>query len=132
MKTFALVFFTLFSLPGLVKAQSQSGDFFKTSAPEAARYQVVQLGSTSKRQFLFDRYSGRIWIYVRTDDGWKWRPMRVDNRPQAQDQEVNYQILWSNEPAGIFLINIDSGVTWRLTTRDNELLWEAIGSTTGS
>lgn len=116
---------TLFTVVFLVwGACAQANDFPYsshqfTSPPSAARFEIVQSQIAAKWTFRLDRYSGRIWQLVKTnDDDNAWEEMPVIGLPKGQPAtRPHFQIFTSGLAARhTLLIDNDSGETWVLIT----------------
>ena len=91
---------------------------FTTPSP-TARYEIVQSTLAVKATFRLDRYTGKVWELVRTnDDQNAWQETLVYARPQVTSLgRPRFQIFTS----GIllrqtFLLDEDTGKTWQLVT----------------
>jgi hypothetical protein len=111
----ALTFF-LFSFVYLVSAQT-SNPSYKTDIPNNVRFEVIQSSLAAKWTFRIDKFSGRVWQYVRTkDDDNIWEEMLVLPKPITSTRP-KFQIYLSGLAAKFtFLIDNDSWKTWVLTT----------------
>ena len=89
----------------------------QTAAPVTARFEIVQSPISSGLTFRLDKYTGRVWQLVKTKDDFAWQSMPAVDLPQSTDFRVRYQIFASGIVASnIFLLNIETGQTWILTT----------------
>jgi hypothetical protein len=71
-----LVLFLAFSLPGTAADIAPSHQ--QTSSVPGARFEVLQSTLAAKWTFRLDRYTGRVWHLVRTnDDDNVWEEMPV-------------------------------------------------------
>lgn len=106
----------LFSFVYLVSAQT-SNPSYKTDIPNNVRFEVIQSSLAAKWTFRIDKFSGRVWQYVRTrDDDNVWEEMLVLPKPITSTRP-KFQIYLSGLAAKFtFLIDNDSGKTWVLTT----------------
>jgi hypothetical protein len=66
---------------------------------------------------------------VKTDSGVSWQEIfRLTTNPAdvTLDNKVNYQLFMSGLTARwTFLLNVNTGVTWQLTSDDDVLFWTA-------
>ena len=123
MKSISLVvLLTLFSL--CAHAQDlQTSPRAQTTVPDTARYEIVQSPIMVKWTFRLDKYTGRVWQLVKTkDDDYAWESMPVVGLPKSPiDFKVRYQIFASGIVVrSTFLLNVETGKTWVLTSFKNE------------
>ncbi len=103
-----------------------------TTAPSDARFAIIQAQTSAKWTFRLDRYAGRVWQLVRTVSGEnKWQQTRVIDLPtESLSVKPRYQLFLSSLAAKhSFLIDVDTGNTWTLTTladtngNELEIVW---------
>lgn len=90
-----------------------------TTPPSGARFEVIQSTLAAKWTFRLDRYSGRIWMLVKTpDDDNAWEEMPVQERPQIQTpSRARFQLFTSGLAARhTFLLDADTGKSWLIVT----------------
>lgn len=95
----------------------------KTIAPDSSRYEIVQSNLAAVFTFRLDKYTGEVKQLVRTTgDGTAWQRMEVFQLPKTSGSpKVRYQIFTSGLAARhTFLLNIDTGFTWILTSHEDE------------
>ena len=86
-----------------------------TSTPAGARFEVLQSTLAAKWTFRLDRFTGRVWLLVKTaDDDNAWEEMQVYQRPETPSPtRARFQLFTSGLAARhTFLIDGDSGKTW--------------------
>lgn len=86
-----------------------------TSPPSSARFEMVQSPLAAKWTFRLDRYSGRVWQLVRTNDNNNaWEEIPVLGLPKTPaTARPHFQIFTSGLAARhTFLIDNDTGKTW--------------------
>ncbi len=111
-------------------AQSADPSPSQTSAPATSRFEIIQSPLAAKWTFLLDKYTGRVQQLVKTkDDGTAWESMLVIGLPKAAlDPKVRYQIFTSGLAARhTFLLNVDTGQSWVLTTFKDEKSGDVTG-----
>jgi hypothetical protein len=99
----------------------------KTSAPPEARFEVIQTNSNIRTALKLDKYTGTVYELVRNkdlvrakDEEFAWGVTKRLPHPLDKTDSttlVNYQIITSS--VGVrytFLVNINTGATWKLTT----------------
>lgn len=110
----------IIALPAMAAAQDYPSDIHQSSAtPSNARYEIVQSQLAAKWTFRLDRFTGRVALYVSTeDDRAAWEEMPVEGLPAAAPPlHPRYQIFTSGLAAKhTLLINTDTGASWRLIT----------------
>lgn len=112
-----LLFCALNAAAADVDVSVQSHQF--TTTPPGARYEVLQSTIAARWTFRLDRYAGRVWQLVRTnDDDNTWEEMRVLARPQLQaPTRPRFQLFTSGLAARhTFLFDTDTGKTWLVVT----------------
>lgn len=91
----------------------------QTSANPNARFEILQSPLAARWSFRLDRYTGRVWQLVTTrDNGSTWEQMLASGLPKLQSAtRPRFQLFTSGLAARhTFLIDSDSGKTWRLGT----------------
>jgi hypothetical protein len=80
-------------------------------------------GRFERFTFLLDKYTGNVKRLVHTEDNQQsWERMVVPNLPKPpSDLKVRYQILCGIAPRYNFLIDIDTGQTWQLVRKGNDV-----------
>jgi hypothetical protein len=116
---------TLCTLAWLVCANFAQADDFpppphqNTSPPSAARFEILQSSLAAKWTFRLDRYSGRVWQLVKTnDDDNTWEEMPIVGLAKGQTAaKPRFQLFTSGLAARhTFLIDNDTGKTWLVVT----------------
>jgi hypothetical protein len=98
-----------------------------TTIPPSARYEIVQSQLAAKWTFRLDRVCGQVTQLVKSkDDDVTWENMGVIGLPKCVvDGKPRYQLFSSALAARhTFLINLDNGRTWVLTSFKDEKLVE--------
>ena len=114
---YILVF--LFASTSFAQTSSPS---YKTETPNNSRFEIIQSSLAARWTFKLDKFTGKIWQYVRTkDDDSTWEEMFVTPKLIASTRP-KFQIYTSGIAARFtFLIDNDNGKTWNLTTtKDKE------------
>lgn len=107
-------------------ARAQSPEFSPsahTAVAETARYEIVQSPLMAKWTFRLDRYTGIVYQLVKTRaDRFAWEEMIIVDLPKSfKDFKARYQIFASGILVkNTFLINLETGQTWVLTTFTND------------
>lgn len=104
----------------------------QTLAPATSRYEIVQSQLAAKWTFRIDKYCGRISQLVKTkDDDVTWEAMPVLHLPKCtNDPRVHFQIFSSGLAARhTYLLNVDTGRTWVLSTSKDEKFGDITGWT---
>lgn len=89
-----------------------------TTLPQGARFEIVQSSIAARWTFRLDRYSGRIWQLVKTqDDENAWEETAVAAFiPIVNGSRARFQVFSSGLAARhTFLIDSDTGRTWVLS-----------------
>lgn len=124
MKILLLAFLLCLSLS--IKAQDEEyPPHVQTTAPPSSRFEIIQSHLAARWTFLLDKTSGKIKQLVRTkNDDLTWEDMFVSGLPKVPiDAKVRYQLFSSGLAAKhTFLLNVDNGQTWVLTTLKDEKL----------
>lgn len=95
----------------------------QTLAPATSRYEIIQSQLALKWTFKIDKYCGYISQLVKTqDDDVTWEAMPVVHLPKcANDSRVHFQLFSSGLVVRhTFMLNVDTGRTWVLTTSKDE------------
>jgi hypothetical protein len=98
-----------------------------TTIPPSARYEIVQSQLAAKWTFRLDRVCGQVTQLVKSkDDEVTWENMGVIGLPKCVvDAKPRYQLFSSALAARhTFLLNLDNGKTWILTSFKDEKLGE--------
>jgi hypothetical protein len=92
----------------------------QTVAPALARYEIAQAQTAAKWTFRLDRFTGQVSQLVRArSGGTAWEGMRVIGilAESTNPARPHFQLFLSGLAAKhTFLIDVDSGRTWALTT----------------
>jgi hypothetical protein len=102
-----------------------------SSAPNTARYEIVQSELGVKITLLIDKYDGKVYQLVEGKTGLTWQSMNVEKHTidKATPDKVNYQIFTSGQGVRFtFLLNVNTGATWQLAedTVTSILFWTAL------
>jgi hypothetical protein len=111
-------------------AQGADPSPVQTSAPATSRFEIIQSPLAAIWTFLLDKYTGRVQQLVKTkDDDNAWESMMVIGLPKASlEPKVRYQIFTSGLAARhTFLLNVETGQSWVLTTFKDEKLGDVTG-----
>jgi hypothetical protein len=104
---------------GLARADDLASHGYQvTTAMSLARFEIVQSSLAAEWVFRLDRYSGRVWKLVKTnDDDGRWEEMQVIGLPRGQFVEKpHFQVFTSGVAVRhTFLIDNDTGKTWVVT-----------------
>ena len=103
-----------------------------SSAPETARYEIVQSERGSRYTLKIDKYTGQVFQIAEKRNGdLTWEPillLEMLTQEEATPDKVNYQVFISGIGARyILLLHVKTGKTWQLA-EDKEtglLVWEA-------
>ena len=100
-----------------------------SSAPNTARYEIVQSELGARITLKIDKYLGIVYLLVERDTRLFWQVMHIQNKDAATLDKVNYQIFTSG--IGIrfsFLLNVNTGATWQLSEdpTDGVLFWSVL------
>jgi hypothetical protein len=113
-------------------------DVHQASAPPPdARFEIVQSQLAARWTFRLDRYAGRVWRLVTSEEyDSEWQAMEVVQPPAASGSRPRFQLFASGLASRfLFLIDTDTGRTWQLSPAvrrlpdgsDEELLrWEPL------
>jgi hypothetical protein len=114
----ALVILALPACSSMALAQTYPSPPHQLTSPIAgARFEIVQSPLAARWTFRLDRYAGRVWQFVTTQDANStWQEMVVIDLPKLQAQtRPRYQIFTSGLAARhTFLIDSETGKTWVL------------------
>ena len=112
-KLFYILIF-LFASQSFAETSSPS---YKTETPNNSRFEIIQSSLAARWTFKLDKFTGKIWQYVRTkDDDNVWEEMFALPKPLASTRP-KFQIYTSGLAARFtLLIDTDNGKTWTLTT----------------
>lgn len=102
-----------------------------SSAPDTARYEIVQSELGAKITLKIDKYAGQVYLLVEKKTELSWQLMVVQKHTQdkATPGKVNYQIFTSGLGVRFtFLLNVNTGATWQLAEHPEykELFWTAL------
>lgn len=122
---FALI---IVGVTSTASAQSDISDIHQsTTTPTDARFEIVQSQLAAKWTFRLDRYKGRIYQLVRTQEGGlTWEIMVVQGLPNVSPTRPRFVIFTSGIAARhTFLMDCDTGQTWVLTSiSESVVLWK--------
>ncbi|MBN8679095.1 MAG: hypothetical protein J0M29_12780 [Chitinophagales bacterium] len=101
-----------------------------SSAPQTARYEIVQSERGARYTFKIDKYTGRVFqIAEKNNQDLTWEPILFLD-PLAQNEitpnKVNFQVFISGLGARhIYLLQVDTGKTWQLAedAKSGILVW---------
>ena len=117
----------------MARAQPPAPHVMTTPAADA-RYEILQSSLSDRWTFRLDRYCGRISRLVETPEkNHTWEEMDVKALPNCNiSPRPHFQIFLSSLAARFtFLIDTESGETWKLLTSTDEageevLSWELL------
>jgi len=114
MKKFLCILMLLTTTQSFAQSTSPS---YKTETPNNSRFEIIQSSLAARWTFKLDKFTGKIWQYVRTkDDENIWEEMYVLPKPISSTRP-KFQIYTSGLAARFtLLIDNDNGKTWVLTT----------------
>jgi len=102
-----------------------------SNTPETSRFQIVQSEIGARYTFNIDKYTGSVFLLVKSKSGFTWRIIESENQEfdKKISDQVNYQLFTSG--LGLrytFLINVNTGITWQLTedSKTGNLFWSAL------
>lgn len=110
----------------------QSNEHFSSAVPNNSRYELLQPNGEYGSLFtiMLDKYEGKISRLEKRDTGeFYWSQMFVDDHPDdvKKEQSVNYQVFFSADGVLLtFLVNVNTGATWRLSKDNTYGLWWSI------
>jgi hypothetical protein len=118
-----------FTTPNLIYAQNSEQIYIiKTETSDSSRYEVIQ---NSRTTLKLDKYTGTVFELLKSkdlvktkDELYAWEAMKripQDNDKNESLNRINYQIIALG--TGIkytFLININTGATWKLADDPSE------------
>ena len=107
----------IFILTNLVHSAFAADVHQMTKQPSYGRFQVVQSQLAAKWTFRLDRYTGRVWQLVKTeDDHAAWQVTPVFALPEfSKPTKPRFTIFTSGLAARhTFLMDTFTGKTWRL------------------
>jgi hypothetical protein len=102
-----------------------------SSAPETARYQIVQSELAAKVTLKIDKYTGKVFQLVEGESGLTWQLLFAETHPHDKTttlEKVNYQVFTSGLATRMtFLLNVNTGATWQLA-KDSKigLFWDTL------
>jgi hypothetical protein len=110
----------------------QSSELFSSAVPNDSRWEILQPKGDHGSLFkiILDKFEGRIFRLVKKDTGdFTWQKMVVADHPDdvKLEHKVNYQIFFSADGILLtFLLNVNTGATWRLEKDRTYGLWWSI------
>ena len=119
MKTLIITVTIVFS-GMLMQAQTDIHQF--SSAPETARFQIVQSELGARDTFMIDKYTGRVFLMVKDGSELAWEIMEAEEQAydETKPDQVNYQLFTSGLGSRYtFLINVNTGITWQMAKDKN-------------
>ena len=90
------------------------------SSVENGRYEIVQSEIARKLTFKLDKYTGKVYQYVKTSSDsnpYSWQPVYWIGCSDEKEipTKINYQLfLGGTAVSDCFLLNINTGKTWLL------------------
>ena len=103
-----------------------------TKAPESSRYEIIQsqYEFSTKISLKLDKYTGYVYELVKRKEGLTWQLIsaEVHSLNVVTPDKVNFQIFLSDSGNyWTFLINVNTGITWRLL-KDPEvgMMWSVV------
>jgi len=100
-----------------------------STPPSDARFEIFQSGPAAKSTFKLDRVTGSVERLVSAQSGnLVWEKMRVLPHPKAVNlAKPHFQIFTSSPPSqSTFLLDTESGATWRIVLKDGGGIWQPI------
>lgn len=119
MKTLVITFALLGTGAIAIAQDYPSPPHQQTSPNPGARFEVLQSPLAARWTFRLDRFTGRVWQLVKTqDDDSTWEEMPVFELTKLQSpNRPRFQLFTSGLAARhTFLIDSDSGKTWVVVT----------------
>lgn len=127
---FFIQIIVLFAYKGWAQ-ETYSNQF--SSAPQTARYEIVQSERGAKYTFKIDKYTGQVFqIAGKSNQDLTWEPVLfLDTLTQDETtpNKVNFQIFISGLGARhIYMLQVDTGKTWQLAedSQSGILFWVTI------
>ena len=100
-----------------------------STVPEESRFEIVQSELDFKTVLKVDKYTGYVYLLEENKEGMWWQLLSSEIHPDNEiiPDQVNFQISISGLQYWTFLININSGITWRLIKdRKTGFLWTIV------
>ena len=100
-----------------------------STVPESSRFEIVQSDKNASTILKVDKYSGYVYHLEENTEGVFWQLINAEMHPDniIIPDQVNFQISISGLQYWTFLININSGITWRLIKdRKTGFLWTIV------
>lgn len=102
-----------------------------STAPDSVQYELIQSELGARYTFKVDKFNGYIFQLVQGEEDLTWQKIELVDIFQDKDSldRVNYQLFVSGLGARyIFLLNVNTGMTWQLTEDldSGELFWNWI------
>lgn len=122
----------LITIVGQAWAQETNRHQF-SSAPESARYEIVQSELGARITLKIDKYDRRVYLLVEGTYGLAWELMQVEEHILEDTKitgKVNYQVFTSGIGQKFtFLMNVNTGATWQLAedTETGAIFWTFLG-----
>ena len=124
------IFFILIIVSLAYHGRGQEADHIQLpKATDNYRYQIVEADFIGMKVPLkIDKFNGRVFRFVKANDGFIWDLMLVEKDYQQLviPDMVNYHIFTSDfsDVPITFLLNVNTGATWRLANdQDIGLFW---------
>jgi hypothetical protein len=129
MKTLLMIFYFLAGVLSSLAQEAPIHNFSMT--PADAKFEIVQSQIAARWTFRLNRYSGQVSMLVKDSEGkLLWEPMQIVNLVEVPETlRPHFQIFLSGIIAqNSFLLDVDSGRTWILTTiteknKETETMW---------
>lgn len=120
MKRFLFLVLSLILATLKISAQERNSESLSCSF---GRYEIIQSPSISSYMLKINKQTGDTWLLVRNNekkDVWQKFSRESSAKDIQKDDCVNYQIFMSGSiGVYVFLININTGITWRLVKDPN-------------
>ena len=115
MKKIALVFYLISCNAFAADVEVVTRSHQSTTALPNSRFEIVQSTLAAKWTFRVDKFTGRVWQLVKTqDDDNTWEEMQVLEKPTVQTPNRSRFQLFTSAIAArhTFFIDSDTGKTW--------------------
>ncbi len=110
-----ILILTVFVCSAFVQADDSLPPHQYTTPPSSGRFEILQSSIAAMWTFRLDRYYGRVWQLVKTnDDNITWEEMLIIDLPKIKTAtNPRFQLFTSGLAARhTFLIDNETGNTW--------------------
>jgi hypothetical protein len=117
MKKLMWVLFVLASIVAHAADDETPVPTITSTAPNNARFEIVQSRLGAKATFKLDRYSGKVWQLVNGDNGTEWSPMLIEGMGYkgVASTSPRFQIFSSGLALRFtYLLDTQTGSCWEL------------------